>query len=69
RKIKGVIDNKPVFTREMSVGDRVIHNATQRRGKVTGVQYSGGVQQISVELDTGVVMHMLDRREFSLCSK
>lgn len=68
RKFQEVLDKGSSFTREMQVGDRVIHNATQRRGTVTAVQKVKGVQQISVQMDTGESMNLLDRREFSLCS-
>lgn len=52
----------------MQIGDRVIHNATQRRGTVSAVQKFKGIQQITVQLDNGEFMRQLDRREFSLCS-
>lgn len=68
RKLQGVFDAGAGFTREMHVGDRVIHNVTQRRGTVTAVQKLKGEQQITVQLDTGEFMRLLDRREFSLCS-
>ncbi len=68
RKIQGVFNTGSGFTRDMEVGDRVIHNVTQRRGVVTAIQKSRGVQQLTVQLDTGETMHLLDRREFSLCS-
>ncbi len=68
RKIEKVFDSGSGFTREMQVGDRVIHNVTQRRGVVTAVQKFKGGQQLTVQLDTGESMHLLDRREFSLCS-
>lgn len=68
RKLQGVLDKNSGFTREMQVGDRVIHNATQRRGTVTAVQKARGTQQLTVQLDSGESMRLLDRREFSLCS-
>jgi hypothetical protein len=68
RKIQGVFESGSGFTREMQVGDRVIHNVTQRRGTVTAVQKLKGEQQITVQLDSGEFMRLLDRREFSLCS-
>ncbi len=68
RKIEGALDSGSGFTRDMQVGDRVIHNVTQRRGTVTAVQKFKGTQQLTVQLDTGEFMRLLDRREFSLCS-
>jgi hypothetical protein len=68
RKIQGALDAGSGFTREMQVGDRVIHNVTQRRGTVTAVQKLKGEQQLTVQLDSGEFMRLLDRREFSLCS-
>lgn len=68
RKIQGMFDGGSGFTRDMEVGDRVIHGVTQRRGTVTAIQKSKGAQQLTVQLDTGETMHLLDRREFSLCS-
>ncbi len=68
RKIEGALDGGSGFTREMQVGDRVIHNVTQRRGTVTAVQKFKGTQQLTVQLDTGEFMRQLDRREFSLCT-
>lgn len=68
RKIEGALDSGSGFSREMQVGDRVIHNVTQRRGTVTAVQKFKGTQQLTVQLDTGEFMRQLDRREFSLCS-
>lgn len=69
RKLQDVLDKGSGFTRDIQVGDRVIHNATQRRGTVTAVQKVKGVQQISVQMDSGESMSLLDRREFSLCSE
>lgn len=68
RKIQEAFGTGSGFTREMQVGDRVIHNVTQRRGTITAVQKFKGNQQLTVQLDTGESMHLLDRREFSLCS-
>lgn len=68
RKIEGALDSGSGFSREMQVGDRVIHNVTQRRGTVTAVQKFKGAQQLTVQLDSGEFMRQLDRREFSLCS-
>ena len=68
RKIEGALGSGSGFTREMQVGDRVIHNVTQRRGTVTAVQKFKGTQQLTVQLDSGEFMRQLDRREFSLCS-
>jgi hypothetical protein len=68
RKIEDAFDVGSGFTRDMQVGDRVIHNVTQRRGVVTAVQKFRGGQQLTVQLDTGELMRLLDRREFSLCS-
>jgi hypothetical protein len=67
-KIQSVLGADSDFSREMQVGDRVIHNVTQRRGTVTAVQKFQGTQQITVQLDSGEFMRLLDRREFSLCS-
>ncbi|MGB6482257.1 MAG: hypothetical protein WBE86_02085 [Candidatus Acidiferrales bacterium] len=67
-KMEKAFDTGSGFTREMQVGDRVIHNVTQRRGVVTAVQKFKGGQQLTVQLDTGEFMRLLDRREFSLCS-
>lgn len=52
----------------MEIGDRVTHNVTQRRGMVPAVQRFKGTQQLTVELDSGEFMRLLNRREFSLCS-
>jgi hypothetical protein len=68
RKIQGAVSADAGFTREMEIGDRVIHNVTQRRGTVTAVQKFKGTQQLTVQLDSGEFMRLLDRREFSLCS-
>lgn len=68
RKIEGALDSGSGFSRETQVGDRVIHNVTQRRGTVTAVQKFKGTQQLTVQLDSGEFMRQLDRREFSLCS-
>lgn len=68
RKLEKVLEPGSGFTREMEVGDRVIHNVTQRRGTVTAIQKFKGGQQLTVQLDTGECMRLLDRREFSLCS-
>ncbi|MGC1106295.1 MAG: hypothetical protein WA876_07135 [Candidatus Acidiferrales bacterium] len=67
-KVEKAFDSGSGFTREMQVGDRVIHNVTQRRGVVTAVQKFKGGQQLTVQLDTGEFMRLLDRREFSLCT-
>lgn len=53
-------------TPDMQIGDRVIHNVTQRRGTVTAVQkIKGAQQQVTVQLDGGEFMKLLDHREFS----
>lgn len=72
RKIQDALEgssagSKTSATPDMQIGDRVIHNNTQRRGTVTEVQkFKGGQQQVTVQLDSGEFMKLLDHREFSL---
>lgn len=58
-----------LFTSKYHVGDRVVHAATRRFGKVVEVQWQGKTQRISVDLDLGGEMRLLDRREFQLATK
>jgi hypothetical protein len=72
RKIQDALEgrgaaSKPSATPDMKIGDRVIHKVTQHRGTVTAVQrFKGGQQQVTVQLDSGEFMKLLDHREFSL---
>lgn len=71
RKIQDALEGSSAAskgaTSDMKIGDRVIHNNTQRRGTVTEVQkFKGGQQQVTVQLDSGEFMKLLDHREFSL---
>jgi hypothetical protein len=72
RKIQDALEgsggaSKASATPDMKIGDRVIHNNTQRRGTVTEVQkFKGGQQQVTVQLDSGEFMKLLDHREFSV---
>jgi hypothetical protein len=71
RKIQDALEGSGAASKgaipDMKIGDRVIHNNTQRRGTVTEVQkFKGGQQQVTVLLDSGEFMKLLDHREFSL---
>lgn len=71
RKIHDALEGSsapaPGATPDMQIGDRVIHNVSQRRGTVTAVQkIKGAQQQVTVQLDSGEFMKLLDHREFTL---
>ena len=57
-----------VFTREMVVGDRVIHTVSGVRGVLEGVEVSGGRTLLTIRTPSGQVLSKLARQEFRLCS-
>jgi hypothetical protein len=58
-----------LFTSKYRIGDRVIHAATRQFGRVVEVQKLGKRQLVSVALDFGGELHLLDRMEFMLAGK